>query len=62
MLPCIGSLTHRTLRPARRMASMIGGSASFTLPAPIRVMNKSFPGASFDWAHLERLLGRARDA
>ena len=44
-LPCIGSVTQSGVASRPLMASRSGGSASRTLPAPMRVMNVRRPGS-----------------
>ena len=45
VLPCIGSHSHTTRRPARLTARSKGGSAVCTRPAPMRLMSVRRPAA-----------------
>ena len=54
VLPCIGSHSHTTLRPARSTARTSGGSRAATLSAPMRLISVMRPG-SFAGLRISRM-------
>jgi len=55
VLPCMGSETHSTLRPASVMALMRRGRCSRSVSAPMRLMSVMRPGTLSGFSVFTRL-------